>query len=258
MSRRFENAQLTNAATLTSIRNQCLSLAMNVFEFRGLNKFIDIRYMNYNLLHKGSIAFFYDEDLGGLVCLPYQVLGKRDIYNRPKKIQVFSPSGYRRTLTNSADKKEFVIMYDNNGYQSLVFDILQICRRLSIITRVMDTNIMQQKTPRQWKVPRGQEQTFKKIINDIDGDVDVITTYDGTNGSGIALDEITMTLAPSPYVTDKLQDQKDKLWSEFLRLIGVSNLSLTKKERHITDEITAMQGGTIASRYNRYLPRKKL
>lgn len=50
---------------------------------------------------------------------------------------------------------------------------------------------------------------------------------------------------------------KDKLWSEFLRLIGVSNLSYQKKERNISDEIQAMQGGTIASRYSRFEPRKR-
>ena len=42
-----------------------------------------------------------------------------------------------------------------------------------------------------------------------------------------------------------------------MRLIGVSNLSLMKKERNITDEIQAMQGGTIASRFSRFAPRQK-
>lgn len=50
---------------------------------------------------------------------------------------------------------------------------------------------------------------------------------------------------------------KDKIWNEFLRLVGISNLQYQKKERSITDEITAMQGGTIASRYSRFEPRQK-
>ena len=49
---------------------------------------------------------------------------------------------------------------------------------------------------------------------------------------------------------------KDKDWAEFLRLIGVSNLSFQKKERNIKDEIIAMQGGTVASRYSRFQPRQ--
>ena len=50
---------------------------------------------------------------------------------------------------------------------------------------------------------------------------------------------------------------KDRVYNEFLRLIGIANLSYQKKERNIKDEINAMQGGTIASRYSRYEPRKK-
>ena len=50
---------------------------------------------------------------------------------------------------------------------------------------------------------------------------------------------------------------KDKIYNEFLRLIGIANLSFQKKERNIKDEVQAMQGGTIASRFSRYEPRKK-
>lgn len=42
-----------------------------------------------------------------------------------------------------------------------------------------------------------------------------------------------------------------------MRLIGIANLSYQKKERNIRDEITAMQGGTVASRYSRFEPRQK-
>ena len=42
-----------------------------------------------------------------------------------------------------------------------------------------------------------------------------------------------------------------------MRLIGIANLSYQKKERNIKDEITASNGGTIASRFNRFEPRKK-
>ena len=70
------------------------------------------------------------------------------------------------------------------------------------------------------------------------------------------MDDTTLILAPAPYVADKLDLHKDKDWAEFLRLIGISNLSFQKKERNIKDEIIAMQGGTVASRYSRFQPRK--
>ena len=39
-------------------------------------------------------------------------------------------------------------------------------------------------------------------------------------------------------------------------MIGISSVVQEKKERLITDEVTASQGGTIASRYNRFEPRQ--
>ena len=71
------------------------------------------------------------------------------------------------------------------------------------------------------------------------------------------LDETSMVLAPAPYVSDKIDLHKENVWNEFLRLIGISNLSYQKKERNISDEIQAMQGGTIASRFSRFEPRQR-
>ena len=71
------------------------------------------------------------------------------------------------------------------------------------------------------------------------------------------LDDTTLVLAPAPYVADKIDLHKEKNWNEFLRLIGIANMNFQKKERNIKDEVLASQGGTIASRYNRFEPRKK-
>ena len=57
------------------------------------------------------------------------------------------------------------------------------------------------------------------------------------------------------YYGDKMHDSKDKVWNEFLRVFGISNISFTKKERLIADEVVYSQGGTIASRFSRYNPR---
>lgn len=90
------------------------------------------------------------------------------------------------------------------------------------------------------------------MINNIDGFENVVLTYDDMD-----LDNTQLILSPAPYVADKLEMSKDKLYNEFLRLIGIANLSYEKKERNIRDEIQAMQGGTIASRYSRFEPRKR-
>ena len=90
------------------------------------------------------------------------------------------------------------------------------------------------------------------MLNNVDSNIESIVTYDS-----IDINDMDTVLAPAPYVTDKIDNHLDKIWAEFFRLIGVANIQETKKERLITDELTASQGGTIASRYNRFEPRKR-
>lgn len=247
MERKLINSQLSNFKTYEMYRRQLLTLAENVFEFVNLPEFIDTAYLNKQLLRKGSIAFFKDEVLG-VLALPYNNIGNLDVYGRPKSIQVIARNGYTRTLNQG----EFVIMYDNNGRYPLWLDILQYAERLGMMSRVMDINIAQQKTSRFWKTKTENEKTIRDLVNNVDGFENTVITY-----KDIDLDDTTIVLNPAPYVADKIDMQKDKVYNEFLRLIGIANLSYQKKERNISDEIQAMQGGTIASRYSRFEPRQK-
>lgn len=247
MKRKLINSQLSNFATYNMYLRQLLTLAENVFEFKNLNSYIDISYLNKQLLRKGSVAFFNDEVLG-LLALPYIIVNGLDVYGRPTKIEVIGQNGYRRILKSN----EFVIMYDNNGRYPLYLDICQYAERLALNVRTSDINIAQQKTPRVFKTTSEKEQSIKDLVNNVDGNENTIITYDNMD-----LDETSMILAPAPYVTDKIDIHKENIWNEFLRLIGISNLSMTKKERNISDEIQAMQGGTIASRFSRFEPRKR-
>ena len=247
MQRKQIDSQLSNYNTYQMYIRQLLTLAENVFEFKNLPEFIDIAYLNSTLLRQGSIAFFQDEVMG-LLALPFVTYGGKDVYGRPIKIQVTGQNGYRRIL----DKDEFVIMYDNNGRYPLWSDILQYSERIAQMTRTIDINIAQQKTSRVFKTKSGTEKSIRDLVNNVDAYENTILTYDD-----IDLDDISLVLAPAPYVADKISIDKDKIYNEFLRLIGIANLSYQKKERNIKDEINAMQGGTIASRYSRFEPRKK-
>lgn len=247
MKKKLINSQMSNFATYNMYLRQLLTLAENVFEFKNLPTYIDISYLNKQLLRNGSIAFFMDEVLG-LLALPYVVVNGLDVYGRPRRIEVLGQNGYRRMLNSD----EFVIMYDNNGRYPLYLDICQYAERLALDTRTADINIAQQKTPRVFKTTPEKERSLKDLVNNVDGYENTIITYDNLD-----IDETTMILAPAPYVTDKIDLHKQNDYAEFLRLIGISNLSFQKKERNISDEIQAMQGGTIASRFSRFEPRKR-
>ena len=81
---------------------------------------------------------------------------------------------------------------------------------------------------------------------------EVVISYEDLN-----VDDTQIVLNPAPFVTDKIMQYNNQLWSEFFRLIGIANLNELKKERLIKDEMTASQGGTIASRFSRFEPRAR-
>lgn len=127
-------------------------------------------------------------------------------------------------------------MYDNNGRYPLFLDIIQYSERMALYTRTSDINISQQKTPRIWYTNTENLLSLKKALQNIDSFEDTVVSYDN-----FKIDELNSVVAPAPFVSDKVNLEKERIWSEFLRLIGISNLSYQKKERNITDEIQAMQ-----------------
>lgn len=249
MERKLINSQLNNLKTYEMYKRQFLTLAENVFEYENLPEFIDVSYMNKVLVRQGSIAFFYDDVLEQVVALPYTNMGELDIYGRPTSIMARALNGrYYRKLNPG----EFVIMYDNNGRYPIYLDILQYAERMGQVTRTIDINVVHQKTPRVWLTRADKEKSIKDLVNNVDGYAETVIAYDDIN-----LDETQVVLNPAPYVADKLKDTKESIYNEFLRLIGVASITEQKKERLITDEVMASQGGTIASRFSRFQPREK-
>lgn len=247
MSKRNALSQISNFKTTEMYKRQFESLAENVFKLSNLTDsgkadYLDISYVNKELVHVGAIAFFMDEVLG-LLALPFRNVGALDLYGRPIDIEVFGKNGYNRVLKQG----EYVIMYDNMSRVPLIYDILQYSERIALLQRSIDINAKQQRTPRFWKVTSENKKSIEDVLNGIDSFEDAIVTYDGVD-----LGNINLVLAPAPYVADKLAEQKDKIWNEFLRLIGVANTSFQKKERNIRDEVFISQAGTIASRFTRF------
>lgn len=241
-------SQINSLRTFITTKNRMNNLAQNVFYFLNLPDYMDIDYINKTLYYTGSIAFFYDDVINELVSLPFTLLGPRNQYGNPSTIEVYGENGYRRKL----NKDEYVIMYDNTSRIPLYYDVLLYAQRLTLYQRILDINIFMQKTPRIFEAPADKVETLKRLIADIDSNVDTILAYEGLN-----INSIAHTLAVAPFVADKIYDIKDRIYAEYLSFIGISNLAINKRERQIVDEIRASQGGTIANRGSRYLPRKR-
>lgn len=251
MKNKTANSQLYNYKCYLQYKDKMLGLALNVFQFKGIDDFVDMSQVNYSLLYEGSIAWFYDDILDKVLALPYTVVGSLDLYGRPQAIRPIPYRGvYNRTLYKK--KNEFVIMYDNEARVPLYSLITASAERMALIKRTIDINISQQQTNRWWKVPQNKRLSLERALEQVDSKVETILTYDDLD-----VTEINTVLDPAPYVADKLNEAKKEEWSEFLESIGITSNTVNKKERVITDEIFTSMGGTIASRYNRYESRRK-
>lgn len=251
MKTKTVNSQLYNFKTYLNYKDRMLALALNVFQFKNMDPFIDMSRVNYSLLCNGSIAFFKDDVTGDLLALPYTPVGSLDIYGRPQAIRVIPYFGaYNRTLYKK--NKEFVIMYDNEARLPLYPQIIASAERLALIKRTIDINIAQQSTNRIWTAPEEKMLTLQRLLEQVDSKVNTIVGYDGLD-----INEINSILNIAPFVADKLNDAKKEEWSEFLEMIGITSSVTQKKERLITDEVFTSMGGTIASRFNRYESRRK-
>lgn len=249
MKRRLVNSQLTSYQSYMMYFYRCLSMAKNTFTFDDLpdDNLIDLDYVNDYLVRNSSIAWFKDDVLG-LLALPYTSLSGLDIYGHPVKIEVKGKNGYHKIL----NRGEFVIMYDNSEKISILPWIYQYSERLSESTRTIDVNIKQQRTPRIWTTKSENVETLKHILNEIDGMVENVMGYDSVN-----LDDTNCVLEPAPFIADKVNDSKNAIWAEFFQMIGISSLTIEKKERVIRNEVNAMLGGNIAMRFSRFTPRQK-
>lgn len=251
MKSKTVNSQLYNYKTYLNYKSKMLGLALNVFQFKNIDPFIDMSLVNYSLFANGSVAFFKDDVTGQLMAMPYNSVGSLDMYGRPQAIRPIPYYGaYNRTLYKK--RNEFVIMYDNMARVSLLPMLTASAERLALIKRGIDINISQQMTNRIWSVPQEQELTLKKVLEQVDANVENILSY-----KGLDINSINSILNVAPYVADKLNEAKKEEWTEFLETIGITSNVVNKKERLITDEVFTSMGGTIAARFNRYESRRK-
>lgn len=249
MARKTILTVLKNNKTYQMYLRQLITLAENVFVFKNLPNCIDVSYINKTLLRKGAIAFYYDTDLEELIALPFNTIGKLDIYGRPNKIQCIASNGITSRVLH---KGEYVIMYDNTSYMPIYCDLFQYAERLALCKRTADINIAQQKTARVIQCPQEKKLSVERLFNDVDNFETAIYGYDNLD-----VDSLSVLLQPAPYIADKLDVHFDKEWSEAMRLIGISHVSIEKRERLITDEVNMSQGGTVASRFSRFAPRAR-
>lgn len=244
MSRRkafFDESLATNMATYNQYFMQLTEIAISRFKWINLPSSVDSRYIEKTLFQSGAAVYFNDEYLGDL-CLNVITQGNFDVYGYPIKRRAYSNyNNYQKEL----DDKNSVIIFNNYMRTNSLTQIINFSKRLYNLDRIIDVNANAQKTPILLMGTEKQRLSLLNLYKEYDGNAPVIH-----GDKNLDLNGIKCIQTNAPYISDKIYSLKVNIWNEALTYLGISNITIEKRERLISDEVMRNQGGTIANRYS--------
>ena len=245
----FDESAYLNDVNYIRYFNTLKMIATSSFKYTNMPNSVDVRYLELGLFNRGYMVFFYDEDLEKYLALNTTLGCELDVYNNPLSYTAYANNGYQVQLTN----KDSVIIYNNYLKQPTLFLCEYFAKRLYDFDSVIDVNVRSQKTPILIACNESEKLAMKNVYMQYDGNQPVIFTYKDF----ITADNFKVVNTESPYVADKIYQLKSNIWNEALTQLGITNTTVNKKERLITDEVQRSQGGVFACRNSRLKMREQ-
>lgn len=218
--------------------NRLKSIALSRFEYKNMPPEIDVRFLELTFFEKGFAVWFKEDIVEQYAALTAMYGGNFDKYNEPLLRTAYANNGYQVQLneTNS------ILLWNNMLRENDVSAIQYFAKRLANAETVIDVNMNAQKTPIIIATPEEEKLSIKNTMNEYDDGSYTIYGLKNLN-----LDYIKTLNIGAPFIADKAMDIKDRIWNEALTYLGIPNVTVTKKERLIVDEVQRMQGGVLAS-----------
>lgn len=227
---------------------QFKELYISAFKWENLPSTVNERFLELSLFDTGKVIFFRDELIGELA-LKGNLNGKLDVYGEPISLRVYGTNGYQKVVTNH---KDAVIIYNNYSRTSPYQRLINFSQRIYNIERTIDINVHSQRTPILIKSSKKQELTLKNIYQDYDQYEPVIIVDEALDTGNLSV-----LKTDAPFVTDKLEEEKRKLWNEALSYIGIENNFSEKNERLTRGEVLVSNGLAIANKQSKINARQK-
>lgn len=245
----FETSLINNVVTYKDYLEILTNIAISRFVWENLPESCDSGMLERTLYMNGT-AIFCEDDVIGILSLPYTYTGGYDVYGKPTKRRAYSL--YNSYIMECGEENS-VIVYNNILRLPNSYICEQYAKRLYLLDRIIDINVNAQKTPVLLQGTEKQKMTLNNLYMKYDGNVPFIF-----GDKNMDFGETIKTInTGAPYIAGNLMDLKNKVWNECLTYLGVPNVGYTKKERMIRDEVERAQGGALASRASYLEAREK-
>lgn len=225
-----ELSMLLNNATAIDYDDRLHMLATSLFTWEGLDDvagFGASHFIEESLYRYGKACIVNDNEIG-IKALNVTAAGKLNLYYLPVKVNCFS-TGY-----NKIYDFDDVVYIMNNELQKPTKDTLTLfAARLYETERTTDVNLQAQKTPVLIEGDKNTLLTLKNIYMQYSGNMPVI--YGNKNFD--VSSKLNVLRTEAPYVVDKLDTHKDKIWNDCMTFLGINNANTSKKERLVTSEV---------------------
>lgn len=219
---------LLNDLTFKTLYDKFRLISVNEWKWSGLPEGIEERHIEKFLFERGFCCFFEDPQMSHM-CLECNSTGKVNVVGDPLEYRVHG-FNYQRTLP--ADK--CVIIRNNKLALPTQNFVMHYVGKLTEAERTMDVNIKACKTPVVFACDDKDVLTFKRMFQQVDGNVPAIFADKNLN-----LDSVSAFQTGVKFMGNELMDYKRSVESDLLTFLGQNNTPVDKKERLITDEAQA-------------------
>ena len=217
----FWESGLKNSSNFKYYFYSLTELTTTMFEYENLPDTVDPRFLEFALYKDGKAVFFKDEDIGYLG-LRVNAVGKLNEYGIPYERYAYGEAGYNsRHLTED----DSVIIFNNYTHTPTLFAIKRFAMRLSDLDSIIDVNAKAQKTPVLIACEENQRLTMINTYKKYEGNEPYIFADKSLNPQSLRV-----LKTDAPFLGEKLYMLKSQIWNEALTYLGISNISLNKKD----------------------------
>lgn len=225
-------SDLLNDLTFRKLFEKYKLVAINQFEWEwnkeAVSPDLTEQIIEEYLFTHGKAIFFRDGDML-CMCLEAQDGHQMNVYGKPLH---YNAIGFGYDKTYRAD--ECVIIENNKLRLPTKGFLLFYINKIAEAERTADVNVKACKTPVIITCDDNDVLTFKRIFQQVDGNVPAIFADKGLN-----VDAISALDTKAKFMGNELRDYIKGVENDLLTFLGVNNPAVDKKERLLTDEVNS-------------------